>query len=97
MSRILVRSVVAPRQEFPDLLDLIRPHLAEAYWRVRASGHGLSGREIEILTLIRTGMTNREIAARLVLSPATVRTHVEHVFGKLGVHTRMAAVDAVSR
>lgn len=80
-----------------ELLALIRPHLAEAYWRVRASGHGLSGREIEILRLVRSGLTNRDIAATLVLSPATVRTHLEHVFRKLGVHTRMAAVDAVSR
>ncbi len=80
-----------------ELLELIRPHLAEAYWRVRASAQGLSGRETEILRLVRAGLTNRDIAAVLVLSPATVRTHLEHVFRKLGVHTRMAAVDAVSR
>jgi DNA-binding NarL/FixJ family response regulator len=41
---------------------------------------------------VAQGFTNREIAARLYISPATVRTHMEHVFAKLGVRSRTAAV-----
>jgi PAS domain S-box-containing protein len=52
----------------------------------------LTPRETEILQLIADGMTDREIAARLVLSPATARTHARNLIGKLGAHTRAQAV-----
>jgi DNA-binding CsgD family transcriptional regulator len=45
----------------------------------------LTRREREILVLIAAGQTNREMAERLVVSPETVKTHVRHVLGKLGV------------
>jgi DNA-binding CsgD family transcriptional regulator len=41
---------------------------------------------------VAEGLTNAEVAARLVISRTTVRTHLENVFDKLGVHTRTAAV-----
>jgi HD-GYP domain-containing protein (c-di-GMP phosphodiesterase class II) len=52
---------------------------------------GLSEREVEVLRLIARGLTNREVAARLSISPKTVGHHVEHVYAKLGVTTRPAA------
>jgi DNA-binding CsgD family transcriptional regulator len=52
----------------------------------------LTKREIEVLRLIAEGLTNREAARRLSVSDHTIRTHLEHVFTKLGVGTRTAAV-----
>lgn len=53
---------------------------------------GLSPREVEVLQLIALGLTNQEIADRLVVSPRTVHHHVSHIFDKMGVGGRMEAV-----
>ncbi|QQQ73868.1 response regulator transcription factor [Saccharothrix sp. 6-C] len=52
----------------------------------------LSDREVEVLGLIAQGCTNREAAAKLFISEATVKTHLVHVYAKLGVKDRAAAV-----
>ncbi|HWS35037.1 MAG TPA: response regulator transcription factor [Actinoplanes sp.] len=52
----------------------------------------LSQREIEVLTLIARGCTNRETATRLFISEATVKTHLLHAYAKLGVRDRASAV-----
>jgi len=52
---------------------------------------GLSRREAEVILWVAQGKTNREVATILALSPLTVRTHLEHVYKKLGVETRTAA------
>ena len=54
----------------------------------------LSQRELEVLRLIAQGGTNRETAARLFISEATVKTHLLHAYAKLGVRDRAAAVAA---
>jgi DNA-binding NarL/FixJ family response regulator len=54
----------------------------------------LSQRELDILALIARGCSNREAAARLFISEATVKTHVLHIYAKLGVNDRAAAVAA---
>jgi DNA-binding NarL/FixJ family response regulator len=54
----------------------------------------LSQRELEVLGLIARGATNREAAAQLFISEATVKTHLLHVYAKLGVKDRAAAVAA---
>lgn len=77
------------------VLNALRPHLeaVRRRWEQRrASGTGLTARECELLLLLRDGLTNQEIADRLVISTGTVRTHLENIFAKLGVHTRTAAV-----
>jgi DNA-binding NarL/FixJ family response regulator len=52
----------------------------------------LSDRELEVLTLIAQGETNRGAAARLFISEATVKTHLLHIYAKLDVSDRAAAV-----
>jgi DNA-binding NarL/FixJ family response regulator len=57
-----------------------------------ASADSLSQRELEVLELVAAGATNREAAALLRISEATVKTHLLHVYAKLGVSDRTAAV-----
>jgi DNA-binding NarL/FixJ family response regulator len=61
--------------------------------QVRAPVHEpLSQRELDVLGLIAQGASNRDAAPRLFISEATVKTHVLHIFAKLGVNDRAAAV-----
>jgi ATP/maltotriose-dependent transcriptional regulator MalT len=55
------------------------------------AAHGLSPRELEVLRLLATGKSNREIAATLVISEHTVARHVQNIFAKLRVSSRAAA------
>jgi DNA-binding NarL/FixJ family response regulator len=50
---------------------------------------GLTSREWEIAGLVAEGLSNREIAGRLVISKRTVDAHIEHIYGKLGVSSRV--------
>jgi DNA-binding NarL/FixJ family response regulator len=61
--------------------------------RIRSPGAGpLSQRELEVLELVASGTTNREAAARLFITEATVKTHLLNIYAKLGVSDRAAAV-----
>jgi DNA-binding CsgD family transcriptional regulator len=52
----------------------------------------LSPRELEVLCLIDQGLSNSEIAEQLVVAPSTVKTHINNIYGKLGVRTRLQAL-----
>lgn len=66
---------------------------AKVMERMRSPGREtLSGREIEVLTNVADGKSNKEIARALFISEATVKTHLIHIFSKLGVDDRTAAV-----
>lgn len=60
--------------------------------RMRAPGEALTARELEVLRLVREGLSNLQISKRLFLSQATVKSHLVHIYAKLGVASRTAAV-----
>lgn len=60
--------------------------------RVTRPMETLSGREIELLEALASGASNRELASKLFISEATVKTHLIHIYQKLGVDNRTAAV-----
>ncbi|GAA4214649.1 response regulator transcription factor [Actinocatenispora rupis] len=71
------------------LLEMLPAHAAPT---VGVPPDGLTDREVEVLSLIAAGLSNGEIARSLVVSEATVKTHVNHVFAKTGVRDRAQAV-----
>jgi DNA-binding NarL/FixJ family response regulator len=75
------------------LLELVPNQVGAA----RASADGLTDREAEVLRLIASGLSNAEIAAQLVVSESTIKTHVNHVFAKIGVRDRAQAVTYAFR
>ncbi len=73
----------------------LSPAIAQRLGTRRNSvGGALSAREIEVLGLVATGKSNREIGRALFLSEATVKSHLSHIFTKLGVSSRTRAVAA---
>jgi DNA-binding NarL/FixJ family response regulator len=68
---------------------------SQSHKRPEPLSHSLTKRELEVLRLVAQGQTNQEIAQSFVLSTLTVKTHVQHIIGKLGVSDRtQAAVRA---
>jgi DNA-binding CsgD family transcriptional regulator len=81
-----------------DLLTILRPHLDLIYrsqCRRRDPLPALTPREWEVLGLVAAGRTNRQISRQLSISEATVRKHLEHVYARLGVNSRMEATNRV--
>jgi len=74
------------------LIDRFAPMLPAGADQEPPDLAGLTSREREVLTLIAQGLSNTEIAARLFVSEATVKTHVGRVLAKLGLRDRVQAV-----
>lgn len=62
--------------------------------RVRTPRMSLTPRELEVLELVASGSSNRDIGQTLMLSEATVKSHLVHIYDKLGVRSRTSAVAA---
>lgn len=87
----LVAAVRAAAAGESALAPVIASRLME---RMRSPQVTLSVRELEVLELVAAGASNAEIGARLHIADATVKSHLVHIFTKLGVASRTAAVNA---
>lgn len=88
----LFRAIHAAAQNQPLLTPAVAARLLN---RMRTpASEGLSDREIEVLGLVARGGSNKVVARSLAISEATVKTHLIHIFQKLGVPDRTAAVTA---
>jgi len=80
----------------PQLVVALADELSQSKERDRKA-ETLTAREIEVLQLLAFGHTNKDIAEQLFISPDTVKTHLEHIFEKLGASDRTAAVAEALR
>ena len=100
---VFMRMAVAPGRRHAYFADMLMPYLHTTLHRMllaekdspesrQRPGLKLSSREAEVISLIRDGNTNQQIAERLGLSPLTVKNHVQHILRKLDVVNRAQAV-----
>lgn len=87
-----VRAVLARDCQPQDVVRAVQALARRPAKRAEKRPEGLTARELEVVTLLARGMTNREIAGELFISEHTVRNHVGHLFAKLGVSSRTQAV-----
>lgn len=89
----LFRDVTATK----ELLRLVHEHLSSPVSAAGDPAAVLSRREIEVLRLMVEGLNTAGAATRLHVSPSTIRNHVQNIFAKLGVHSRLEAVAYAAR
>lgn len=83
-----VQAIAQPRH---NMLNVANQREKPGLNLLRGSLRGLTAREVEVLRLLAAGLTNKQIAAQLVISPRTVNIHVQAIFSKLGINSRNAA------
>jgi LuxR family maltose regulon positive regulatory protein len=76
-----------PIDQQPGVQKIVIPHPSS-----QPLVEALSARELEVLYLVATGLSNTQIATQLIVTTGTVKTHINHIFGKLAVENRMSAV-----
>lgn len=74
------------------VLQLLHPHVDAALRRFTHPSPEVSPRELDVLRLVRDGLTNAQAARRLGIAEATVAKHLEHVFARTGARSRTQAV-----
>ena len=85
----LLAAVRSTAKGDPAMSPMVRDRLQT---RDRAPRSSLTPRELEVLQLVAAGSSNREIGQQLMLSEATVKSHLVHIYDKLGVRSRTSAV-----
>ncbi|MCR1162162.1 MULTISPECIES: response regulator transcription factor [unclassified Paenarthrobacter] len=73
------------------------PVASRLFQQLRHPDEILTPREAELLSLLTQGLSNRDLGKRLFISEATVKTHLAHIYAKLGVETRAAAIATAIR
>lgn len=73
------------------------PVASRLFQQMRNPEEVLTAREAELLTLLTQGLSNRELGKRMLISEATVKTHLAHIYAKLGVDSRAAAIATALR
>jgi DNA-binding NarL/FixJ family response regulator len=74
-----------------DAVSAVRAAAGEPIRRRRSGPSGLTDRQVEVLRLLAAGLSNREIARRLSVSPRTAEHHVQDIYARIGVSTRASA------
>ena len=87
----LLTAVRSAAEGDSSLAPIVADRLME---RVRSPRMSLTPRELEVLTLVASGSSNRQIGEELMLSEATVKSHLVHIYDKLGARSRTSAVAA---
>jgi two-component system, NarL family, response regulator LiaR len=90
---VIIKEVAAQPPVQPPIQPPVQPMDPFVADETRVSQFGITPREMEILGLIATGLSNREIAGRLFVSENTVKTHSSRLFDKLGAKRRTQAVQ----
>jgi HD-GYP domain-containing protein (c-di-GMP phosphodiesterase class II) len=86
-----LRSEVKAGRMDGDAVEAVLGAAGHRVSRRREGPAGLTAREIDVLRLVSRGLSTKEIAARLVISPKTARNHIEHIYAKIGVSNRAGA------
>jgi HD-GYP domain-containing protein (c-di-GMP phosphodiesterase class II) len=87
----VLRSEVKAGRLDGDAVEAVLGAAGHRVARRREGPGGLTAREVEVLILLARGMSNKEIADRLVIAPKTVGNHVEHIYSKINASNRAAA------
>jgi HD-GYP domain-containing protein (c-di-GMP phosphodiesterase class II) len=86
-----LRADVRAGRHDADAVEAVLGAAGHRVARRREGPAGLTRREVDVLRLLARGLSNREIAERLVISPKTVANHAEHIYGKINASGRAAA------
>jgi DNA-binding NarL/FixJ family response regulator len=90
---VLEGEAAIPRRLVPRLIEELRAQRVRPWWQpLQDRGIRMTSRELEVLELLREGLTTAEIAERLWIAPVTVRRHISVIVRRLGVPDREAAI-----